>query len=438
MSAASTLSHHTAAAVHATGAAIRDATADDSIDGIAPVLVAAPTSRAQVAGVLRVSSEQGLAVVARGAGTKLTWGMPPDRLDVVIDLRGLDRIVEHAAGDLIVIAEAGVRLADLNGLAGRAGQHLAVDETMPGATVGGTICSAASGPQRLLRGTVRDLLIGLTFVRADGKVVHAGGRVVKNVAGYDLCKLLVGSYGTLGVVTQATFRLHPLPRARRVVSMVCDDPRDAAELVARILHSQTVPSALEVDWPDDGPLVVAALLEGSLAGVEERTDTVAELAGLAGPATIDVTDTVPDWWGRYPWTPRPTAAETADSTDTAFKLTFPVSAVHAVLACVAAVRADGQVAVSLRGSAGTGVVYAAAHPRDPSTETSVVTARLLARLRMICGAGGGSVVVLDAPVDVKRAVDVWGPVRGLDLMRRVKSEFDPDHRLSPGRFVGGI
>lgn len=435
MPAATTLSRDAAAALRDTGAPVRDATAHDSVDGVAPVLVASPTSTDQVAGVLRACAEHRLAVVARGAGTKLAWGVPPDLLDVIVDLSGLDRIVEHAAGDLIVVAEAGVRLADLNRVTGRAGQHLAVDETMAGATVGGTICAAASGPQRFLRGTVRDLLIGLTFARADGKVVHAGGRVVKNVAGYDVCKLLVGSYGTLGVVTQATFRLHPLPRARRVVSVVCDHPRDAAELVARIVHSQTVPSAVEIDWPRDASVVVAALVEGSPAGVDERATTI---TGVAAPGSAEVTDIQPDWWGRYPWTTRPTAAEAADSADTAFKLTFPVGALRAVLDCVAGLRAEGQVALSLRGSAGTGVLYAAAHPRDPSTEASVLTVRVLARLRGTCAAGGGSVVVLDAPVAVKRAVDVWGPVGGLDLMRRVKSEFDPERRLSPGRFVGGI
>ena len=194
------------------------------------------------------------------------------------------------------------------------------------------------------------------------------------------------------------------------------------------------PGRFEIDWPNDGPLVVAALLEGSPVGVDERAATI---AGLAGPGA-SVTDTLPDWWGRYPWTPRTAAGETAISTDTALKLTFALSALNAVLDCFAAQREDGEVTLSLRGSAGTGVLYAAAHPTDRSTEASVLTVNLLARLRMTFGADGGHVVVLDAPADVKRAVDVWGPVRGLDLMRRVKHEFDPERRLSPGRFVGGI
>lgn len=427
MSVATALSRDAAAALRTTATAVRDATAADAVDGIAPGLVASPTNTDQVAEVLRICAHHRLAVVARGGGTKISWGSPPLRLDLLLDVSGLDRVVEHAAGDLIAVAGAGVRLAELNRVLGLAGQQLAVDETVAGATVGGTICAGASGPQRLLRGTVRDLLIGLTFVRSDGKVVHAGGRVVKNVAGYDVCKLLVGSAGTLGVVTEAVFRLHPLPAARRVVTMACDRPEDAGALVARIVHGQTVPSAVEIDCPDDGRLVVAALLEGSPAGVEQRAATI---AGLAGPGNIvsSVTDTLPEWWGRYPWT----------SSDLALKLTFGISRLTSVLASCAAARQDGPTTLSLRGSAGTGVVYAAAHQADPSVDLSNLADELLARLRATCAAAGGTVVLVDAPADVKRAVDIWGPIGGLDLMRRVKSEFDPDSRLSPGRFVGGI
>jgi len=418
MSTATTLSRDAAAALRSTGVVVREASADDAIDGVAPALVALPISTEQVAGVLRTCAEHRLAVVVRGAGTKITWGTPPEVLDVIVDVSGLDRIVEHAAGDLIVVAEAGVGIAELNDLLAHAGQHLAVDETVPGATVGGTIGAAASGPQRLLRGTVRDLLIGLTFVRADGKVVHSGGRVVKNVAGYDVCKLLVGSFGTLGVVTEAIFRLHPLAATRRLASTLCDSPVEAGTLVGRILHSQTVPSAVEVDWRNDGPLVVATLLEGTPAGVEQRAATI---AALAGPSGTTVTDSLPEDWGHYPWTP----------VDLAFKLTFDLSHLTAVLTSCDALRRDGRTTLSVRGSAGTGVLYVAASPADAAAD-------LLARLRATCAGAGGHVVLLDAPADVKRSVDIWGPVGGLGLMRQVKHEFDPDRRLAPGRFVGGI
>ena len=241
-----------AARIAAAGVATRTATGMDAVDGVVPRIVAAPTTTEEVAAVMRAAAEDGLTVVPRGAGTKLTWGNPPSRVDVVIDLLGLDRILDHTSGDLVVVTEAGVRLADLQRHVRRAGQHLALDVTTTGATVGGVVATGSSGPQRHIRGTVRDLLIGVTFVRADGRVVHAGGRVVKNVAGYDLGKLLVGSYGTLGVVTEAIFRLHPLPAARQVVRIELGTgagPSEVHRLVARLVGTQTAPSAIELDWP---------------------------------------------------------------------------------------------------------------------------------------------------------------------------------------------
>ena len=166
--------------------------------------------------MLRVADGNDLAVVARGAGTTLGWGTPPERLDVVLDMTAVTGVVDHAAGDLVVVVQAGTPMAELQSVVAEAGQQLALDSPYPEATVGGTLAMSTSGPRRLLYGTARDLLIGMTFVRADGVVAKAGGRVVKNVAGYDFGKLLTGSYGTLGVITEAVFRLHPLPAARRV------------------------------------------------------------------------------------------------------------------------------------------------------------------------------------------------------------------------------
>jgi glycolate oxidase FAD binding subunit len=175
------------------------------------VEVAHPTSTAEVAEVLRDAASRGLTVVARGRGTKMSWGLPPTSADLVVDLSGLDRVLDHQAGDLIVDTQAGARLSDVQDVVGKERQRLVLEETVPGATVGGTLATNASGPQRVLFGTARDLLIGITVVRADGIVAKAGGRVVKNVAGYDLGKLMIGSYGTLAVITEAVFRLHPLP-----------------------------------------------------------------------------------------------------------------------------------------------------------------------------------------------------------------------------------
>lgn len=401
---------------------VHDATEADAVDGVVPDLVAGPAATAEVSQVMRAAAEHGLAVVPRGRGTKITWGRPPARVDLVVDLSAMDQVLDHAAGDLIVEAQAGARLADVQQAVAGENQRLAVDETVPGATVGGTLATAVSGPGRVAFGTMRDLLIGVTVVRADGVVAKAGGRVVKNVAGYDLGKLVHGSFGTLAVVTDALFRLHPLPAARRFVSVPVADPHAAHEVVQTLVHSQVVPGAVELDLPADGPGAVTVLLEGIAEGVLGRTSTTLDL--LARGA--EVAEEPPEGWARYPWDP----SQTGDERATALKLTCALSGIAEVLDTAREV----EVPVHVRGSGGAGVLYAALPSgTDPGAVRGAVD-----RIRATCTRHGGSLVVLDAPAAVKDAVDTWGPVPALDLMRRVKAEFDPDHRLAPGRFVGGI
>lgn len=391
------------------------------VDGVPVGAVARPTSTDEVAEILREAAARDLTVVPCGAGTKLTWGRPPERADVLLDLSAMNRVLDHAGGDLVLVAEAGTPLATVRATAATARQRLAVDETVPGATVGGTVAAATSGPLRVLAGTVRDLLIGVTVVRADGTVARAGGKVVKNVAGYDLMKLVAGSLGTLAVVTEAVFRLHPVPAATSYLTVTSTEPADLAVAAAAAVHSPVAASAVEVDLPPDGPGTLTVLLEGTAAGVAGRADVVSALLTGAERFTEP-----PDGWGTYPWR----AAARGDMRATALKVTCRLSAVGEVLA--AARRLD--VAVHLRGSAGAGVLYGAV---PPGTEPSAVAAAVES-LRATAVRGGGALVVLDAPAAVKAAVDVWGPVPALALMRRVKEQFDPDRRLSPGRFVGGI
>jgi glycolate oxidase FAD binding subunit len=400
-------------------AAIRSACSDvlepspaDAVDGVVPSLVARPSSTQQVSDVLRAAAGHGLSVVPRGRGTKMTWGVPPTSADLLLDVSALDQVLDHAAGDLIVSTQAGARLRDVQDTLAGGGQRLMVDETVGGESIGGAVAANTSGPSRLVPGTLRDLMIGITVVRVDGVVAKAGGRVVKNVAGYDIGKLMIGSFGTLAVITEAVFRLHPLPAVRRWVSVPVDQAARAQQLVHAVVHAQAVPTAIEVDWPTDAGGSVSVLLEGKPDGVAERARTVGKLLG-AGSTTA--AEEPPAGWGEYPWA----------SGETALKLTFVLSGLGDVLA------AAREVGAHLRGSGGTGVVYAAV--ADPAQAPQA-----LQRLRSVCAAHQGSAVVVDAPAAVKRSVDVWGPVPAIDLMRRVKDQFDPDHRLSPGRFVGGI
>lgn len=399
---------------------LREAGPDDVVDGVPARAVARPTSVPAVSALLAEAFRAGLVTVPRGGGTALDWGAPPDRVDLLLDLTGLDRVVEHEAGDLVVVTEAGLRLDRLAEALARAGQELVTDAPRErvdgGSTVGGALATAPSGPRRLQRGGLRDLVLGVTLVRADGRVATAGGKVVKNVAGYDLAKLVTGSYGTLGVVVRAAFRLHPVPTARGFVSVSGAEARVATAARA-VVSSQLAPAAVEVDRPGGGGEATAAvLLEGIPGAVETRQ---AQAASLVQGSVCEE----PRWWRRLP----------AGPDDVLLKVTATIPGVAAVLDAARDAEQRHGVPVSVRGSA-VGVLYAGVPARSPEAVAGVV-----ARLRAAAPSpGDGTVVVLRAPAAVRDAVDAWGPVPGLELMRRVKEQFDPGRHLSPGRFVGGI
>ena len=417
---------------HAAGA-----TEADAVDRMPASWVALPGTTEQTAAVMRVAAHHELAVVVRGSGTKLTWGARPERVDLVLDTSRMDKVVEHAAGDLIVVVGAGRRLDDLQADLAGSGQRLGVDPARRG-TVGGLVATAATGPTRLLHGPVRDLVIGVTFVRADGVVAHAGGKVVKNVAGYDVGKLLTGSLGTLGVITQAAFRLHPLPTARRWVSVPLSNPDgsdgsrsplNAQTLTQLVVHSQLVPTAVELDRPPTGVATLSLLLEGIPPGVESRAAEALDLLGVGATAS----DHAPRWWGMEPF---------ADG-EVLLKVTHEIAGLAQLLTELDDACAATGLTAHLRGSVAVGAVTVGlAGMGDAFDSTGTVggltLARFVSRLREHAPSFGGTVVVLEAPGNLKADLDVWGPVGGLELMRAVKRQFDPERRLAPGRFVGGI
>jgi glycolate oxidase FAD binding subunit len=402
----------------ATAGHVRESVADDAVAGMPSRWVARPASTAETSALMTAAATHGLTVVARGAGTKLGWGAPPERVDVVVDTTRMDAVVEHAAGDLIVVVGAGRSLAQLQDELGKAGQRLGIDPARSG-TVGGAVATAATGPTRLFHGAVRDLVIGMRFVRADGVAAHAGGKVVKNVAGYDLGKLLSGSFGTLGVITEVAFRLHPVPAMQRWVTCAVSEARGIQQRVSDVVHSQLVPSAVELERTPEGARL-SVLLEGIPPGVEQR---VAVAKRLLGPDATE-TDEAPAWWGSEP----------ESESGVLLKVTHEIAHLRELLDALDGAAAQADLTATLRGSPAVGTALVGLG--HDATAASV--GDLVARLRERSATFGGTVVVLEAPDEVRGAVDVWGPVSALELMRAVKQQFDPERRLAPGRFVGGI
>src|SRR5229473_1749125 len=404
--------------------AVRPAWPRDAVAGVMPSWVASPASVEEASAVLQAAADHDLAVVARGGGTKLAWGSPPRRCDVVIDTLRLDRVIEHAAGDLVARVQAGVTTAHLAGVLGAAGQQLALD--LPG----------TGGPRRLRYGTPRDLVIGITVVRADGTVAQSGGKVVKNVAGYDLGKLFAGSYGTLGLIVEATFRLHPLPAATAFVTDDLYGAAAAAQAVAAAAGSDLAPSAVEIDRPArGGPVRVGVLLEGDPGGVAERATA---MRGTLGAGSV-ASRTEPGWWGAAPGGTGPGGAGPGG---TLIRIAFWAAALRGVLEAIDIAAGAAGLDPAVAGSAAAGVLHASVRADAPPGAVAAFLAGLRDALaRAEPGEGPprrGSAVVLHAPDDVRELVDLWGPVPGLDLMRAVKDQFDPGHLMAPGRFAGGI
>jgi glycolate oxidase FAD binding subunit len=407
------------------------------VEGRTPDAAVFPGTVDEVAAVVQQAAAAGASIIPWGGGTAIAVGEPPPRPGVVLGLRRLDRLVEHEPGDLTATAQAGLTLGGLQtALRGR-GQWLSLDPPdAEGATVGGLVAANASGPRRHLYGTVRDLLIGLTVVTADGAVVRGGGKVVKNVAGYDLPKLFIGSYGTLGVVVEATFKLRPLPEDERFVSARFDRLKDAGAAVRALLASDLIPNAVELL---DGASAAAMGLEGAATlvvgfdGLAEQVQWQAsELARLLGPlGGRNVAGLPPPAWGRLPALAR--AAFASPATVVMFSV-LPTLVVDTMEQASAAARQRG-LASAWTAHAGVGAVTGAL---EADREAAAV-ATVLAEWRAIARAGGGYATLAWAPLAVKSQVPVWddaGPAGR--IMQRIKAKLDPHNVLNPGRFVAGI
>jgi len=389
-----------------------------AIAGASPAAVARPASVEQVAEVLRLASRDGLAVVPWGGGTLMGLGAPPRRYDLALDLRRLDRVLEHEPADLTCTVQAGITVAALRSHLARSGQTVGLDPPLPErATVGGTLATAIAGPRRYAYGHPRDFTIGLKVVLADGRVTRAGGKVVKNVAGYDLCKLYIGSLGTLGVIVEATFKLLPLPRATASLALAFEAPEAACRVAREIWRRGLAVPSLWLQR-DDGPYVLFLELGGSPRAVARSEGEARDLAVAAGARPTDGAAS------------RRQAALASPAVAGAPALRpglLPSRAPHAP------VRLEALAPSLVVAFPTVGVVYA----RWPAA----AAARSVGGQALpIAQALGGTATVHAWPHAAHPAPDrPWGTdPPAASIMRRIKELWDPQGTLSPGRFVTGI
>jgi len=413
------------------------------VDGRAPEAVAVPGTKEEVAAILLAAAEADTSVVPWGGGTKMGIGAPPPRLGVVLMLKRMNRLLEHEPGDLTATVETGITLSALQGELGKRGQWLSLDPAHADkATLGGVLSSNAAGPRRHLYGSCRDLLIGVTVITAAGATVKGGGKVVKNVAGYDLPKLFIGAFGTLGVIVEATVKLRPRPDVDRLVIARFARLKEAGAAARAVMASDLLPSALDLldgealralgQGRGDG----AALLLG-IDGILEQVEwQCAEVERLLRPQALVDTRVLDGDERDATWR---ACGGLGASPDTAAVMRWTVlpAQVADVMEQGAAVAQRAGLGAALAAHAGVGVVEAVLARAGFADAAAVVG--VLNEWRTLVRAAGGQALIESAPVAVKVAVPVWDdPGPSLRIMQRIKSQLDPNGLLNPGRFVGGI
>ncbi len=390
--------------------------------GKPPSRVVYPQTQDQLATVMATANENQWSVLPCGGGSKLSWGGLAKKIDIVVSTEHINQLIEHAVGDLTVTVEAGMKFSHLQEILATSRQFLALDPKLPESTIGGIVATADTGSLRQRYGSVRDQLLGITFVRADGQIAKAGGRVVKNVAGYDLMKLFTGSYGSLGIISQVTFRVYPqhqtattvvLTGAAESISQAASTLRGSAltPTQADLLSAKLVSSLdLGSGW---GLITKFQSISESVQEQSSRLLEVGQKLGLVGKVYVDEDEI--NLWDRLT---KLIYASATESVITCKIGVFPTDAVEILT----------QVDIGLiHLSSGLGWL------RLDSENEQVL------KLRSLCEKQSGFLTIVEAPIRIKEKTDIWGyNGNALPVMRRIKTQFDRQNILSPGRFVGGI
>jgi glycolate oxidase FAD binding subunit len=387
-----------------------------------PSCVVYPHSQAELAAVITTANSHQWRVLTWGSGSKINWGGLAENIDIIVSTERINQLIEHAVGDLTVTVEAGMKFAQIQEILAKSGQTLALDPAAPElATIGGIVATADTGSLRQRYGGVRDQLLGITFIRADGEIAKAGGRVVKNVAGYDLMKLFTGAYGTLGIISQVTFRVYPIPESSGTV--ILTGKPEAISQAARTLHgSELTPTQADLlsnklltNLDLGTGIGLIARFQSISESVQEQSKRlllIGEKLGLQG--VIYSGNQEIDLWQQLP---KQIYDHLTESTITCKIGVLPTAAVE-----ILNYMEVGLIHIS----SGLGLVRL-------EKEEEILP------LRSLCQANSGFLSVLSAPVEFKKRFDVWGyNGNALAVMRGIKEQFDGNFILSPGRFVGGI
>ena len=420
-----------------------DGLADYAIGALTPAAAVRPSDADGVAAALRWAGQSGYAVYPAGGRTQSDLGNPPTRPGIALDLTRMDGLIDFQPADLTVTVAAGMTLAQLDAIVGREDKCVPLGAPLPQrATIGGVLASGASGPLRNAYGLPRDWLIGIGVAGADGTLTKAGGKVVKNVTGYDLNRLYTGSLGTLAVITEATFKIAPAPREWAVIYAAFNDADAAADACLNLRRQPFAPLGLHIlnpaaaqrmaapDLPTGYGPVAVAIIGGRPAAVQRQLIDTA-LLWLGTLASVHIERDNPGA-GLTALTDLPAGSHTI-----AVRINAPPSALSAILA-LETCELPGAAPPGISADVGFGGGrlfwwddFAAADP------TAIAAA--LRQIQTDALAWGGDAIIERCPEPVKQQLDIWGPQpSGFAVMRRLKQQFDPNNILNPGRFIGGL
>ncbi len=412
-----------------------------AVDGVVPKIILFPGNIEQISEIMKAASQAGVSVVPAGSGTKKGMGNKPLGADVILSTKKLSRVIEHESADLVATAECGIALADLQSCLRRKNQFLPVDppHVPGGATLGGIIAANDSGPLRLRYGTSRELMIGMKVVRADGRIFKGGSKVVKNVAGYDMPKLFVGSFGTLGIIAEATFRLYPVPESSGTYIASFESLDDAHGAVRSLIDSALVINAVEHLNPalagtmaerlgfgsDFNRYTLAVRIMNVSRAVEDQMKAVMDITrGSGGKGFIIGAENEEAFWHEvreFPW-------RSSEQAGAVLKAGVLISDVPRVFLMLDEISGKYGIRARAAARAGNGIVIISIDGDGESVINSVK------ELREFSESAGGSLTVREASPDIKPALDAWGGMgSSLGLMKRIKTAFDPGNILNPGR-----